>query len=349
MEQKRESIFRASIRNFFVGFFAVWGVFVAFVAIILVYAILAEETETYDAKMKATVVPDAKGHIAQLDKTVPVILQIDIKGVIGLDKLTMDNVRRQIIESNYGDLKGRVKGIFLAIESPGGTVIDSDGIYRDLISYKEEFKVPIYAHIDGICASGAFFVAVAADKIYATDASLIGSVGVLLPTFLNFSKLLTQYGIETKSITAGIGKDEMNPLRPWAPDESKNLKEIVEFYYQDFINIVTSHRPHLDKEKLVSVYGARIFPAQEAQGYGYIDASKKTRNETLLELTQVAGISDKSYQVVRLDSQEWFNELFKSQYKLLFQGKIEHHLVIPGALDPRLEGKLLYLYHPSVQ
>lgn len=348
MDQKRESIFRATIRNFFVGFALISGIFAAFIAMILIIAVLEESQETYTADLKKTILPDAQGKIAELSSSTPVILQIDIKGVVGLEKLKADHVRRQLVESRYGDLKDRVKAILLSIESPGGTVTDADAIYRDIRHYKETYKVPVYAHIDGMCASGGYYIAMAADKIFATDASLIGSVGVLMPTFLNVSKLLTHYNIETLSLTAGKGKDELNPLRPWAPDESKNYQHIIDFYYQDFVNLVTSHRPLLAKEKLIDVYGAHVFPAKESEGYGYIDASGKSRSETLIELTHDAGLSDQPYQVVRLDSNNWFNDVFKSQQMGLFRGKVEHHLIVPGALDARLEGKLLYLYHPSL-
>lgn len=62
------------------------------------------------------------------------------------------------------------------INTPGGTVVDADGIYRALLEYKTKYDVPIYAYIDGLCASGGMYVALAADKIFASDVSLIGSV-----------------------------------------------------------------------------------------------------------------------------------------------------------------------------
>ncbi|MFI5264393.1 MAG: S49 family peptidase, partial [Candidatus Kapaibacterium sp.] len=93
------------------------------------------------------------------------------------------------VESQEGDFKNnRVKGILLYMDTPGGYSTDSDTIYRLLMEYKKQYKVPIYAYVDGLCASGGMYIAITADKIMASDTSLIGSIGVIAPTFMNFTK-----------------------------------------------------------------------------------------------------------------------------------------------------------------
>ena len=94
-------------------------------------------------------------------------------------------------------------------------MVDADGIYRAIKHYKEQYQVPVIAYVDGLCASGGMYIACAADKIYATDVSLVGSVGVLFPSFMNFSKLLDTVGVQSLTISSCKGKDDMNPLRPW--------------------------------------------------------------------------------------------------------------------------------------
>ena len=97
-----------------------------------------------------------------------------------------DAVRAQLIDTIDGEInKDQVKGLLLAINSPGGTVDDSDGIYRLVQEYKSRLKIPVYAYVDGMCASGGMYIACAADKVYASDASLVGHVGVILRTIFN--------------------------------------------------------------------------------------------------------------------------------------------------------------------
>ena len=142
----------------------------------------------------------------------------------------------------------------------------------------------------GYVLRGGMYVALAADKIFASGISLIGSVGVIAPTFLNVTKLLDKIGVDTLTLTAGKDKDAMNPLRPWQPGEDENYKKIVEYYYNHFVDLVTKHRPEISKEALVKEYGAHIFPAPDAQTKGFIDNSGATLSEALHELLKEVGI-----------------------------------------------------------
>ncbi len=268
----RESIVHASLRTFFVSLCWVIGIATGIFLIMLLFS-LAETTETTpSADFTADVAPNAEGERKILSKNAPVILKVNIDGTIGEMGLTQQKIEKLLIESREGNLKNdRVKAILLNINTPGGTVNDADGIYRALNNYKKRHNVPVYAFVDGMCASGGMYVASAADKIYATDVSLIGSVGVIAPSYYNLTDLLQKVGVQTLTISAGKGKDELNPLRPWKEGEDAQVKELINYYYGYFVDIVTKARPKLTKDKLVADYGASIFPAQKAQEYGYID------------------------------------------------------------------------------
>ena len=171
--------------------------------------------------------------------TTPVILKVNVQGVIGIDDLTRHKFQELLTESREKSLKNdRVKAILLCIDSPGGTVSDADGIYNALKAYKKQFGVPVYAYVDGLCASGGMYIACAADKIYASDASLVGSIGVLFPAMFNFVKLMEKVGVDSKTLIAGKGKDEMNPFRTWKPDEGANYQKIVDDFYEIFVDVV---------------------------------------------------------------------------------------------------------------
>lgn len=345
----RESIFSSAIRAFFITLFGIIGIIVGFIPLIWLFSsgvdtsIISEPEQVYTQE----IVANAEGVRKVLSKDVPVILKINLEGVIGMEELTTSSFNRLLVESREGKLKNdRVKALVLFIDSPGGTVADADGIYRAIKQYKEQYKVPVYAFVDGICASGGLYIACAADEIYATDVSIVGSVGVIAPGFFNVSELLKTLKVDALTVYAGKGKDELNPFRPWKPDEAKNIQEIVDYFYTRFIEIVTSNRPKLDAKKLVDDYGARVFNASKAAELGYISAGGASYRETLQNLLKKLDITDDKYQVVQMKKETWYSQLFRSESSL-FDGKITHQIKLPSELDPKFQGQFLYLYRPE--
>lgn len=345
----RESIFFASLRSFFLTLFGVVGFLVGLVivaALIGSFIGSSESLPEINYKFAPSIQPNANGIRKSLSASTPVILKINLRGIIGTESLDQHTIRQQLIESREQTLKdNRVKALLLHIETPGGTVLDADGIYRAIKAYKAEYKVPVYAFVDGLCASGGMYIAAAADKIFATDVSLIGSVGVVSPPFMNFSQLIEKIGIQSETLYEGKGKDNMNPFRPWRKGEDENLKEIIAYYYNSFVDLVTENRPNLSREKLVDVYGANVYPAQLAKEYGYIDESGYTYGDTLKLLAKHIDLEDDDYQVIELQSTSWFSELFRSQMDL-FKGRITHQISLSPETDPKLQNQFLYLYRP---
>ncbi len=346
----RDSILYSTLRSLAIAFGAVLGIILGIFLILVIVGALSTGSTEGRIKMTNTeeILPNAEGKREAMAKTVPVILQINLDGIIGLSQLDAETIRQQLIESREGKLKDdRVKAILLYIDSPGGTVTDADGIYRALVAYKHKYKVPIYAYINGLCASGGMYVASAADKIFANEVSLIGSVGVLAPTFVNVTKLLDKLGVETLTITAGKEKDALNPLRPWKPGEDKNYREIIDYYYNHFVDIVTSSRPEINRDKLIQDYGAHVFSAPDALKYGFIDADHSSLSQTIKELLKVIGVEGNNYQVVKLESKQWWNTVFSGDSaRALKTGVIKHQIQLSPDLDFTLQNKFLYLYRP---
>lgn len=346
MEIQRESIFVSAIRSFCKMFFSVCGIFLALMVMSILYSSVADNPDSpTEIKNRIKYLPDASGN-RSVSATSDVILQLNIHGVIG-DPKNLDSriIQNMLLDSRAGLLtNNRVKGILLHMNTPGGTVVDSDNIYRMLKDYKERYKVPVFAYVDGLCASGGMYISSAADQVFAGPASMIGSVGVVIGPFFNMYEALGKIGITSETITQGLNKDMMSPFRPWKPDEDASLKAITAFFYQQFVDIVTNAKPRLDKTKLINEYGAKVFDSVTAQQFGYIDFANSSRDQALLALLKEANMNpEQTYQVVEMEpKKDLFSNLVSSQSPL-FTGKIEHTI---DTGFPCIRDQIAYLYQP---
>jgi len=346
MEFIRESIFVSALRSFCKMFFAVCGILLALFLFSMVYS-FSSDAVLVEPKTTMSILPDAEGKKEMQPATSPAILQLNIHGVIGEPNvLDSDIIENILLESRTGLLANdRVKGILIHFNTPGGTVVDSDNIYRMLMDYKARYKVPVYAYVDGLCASGGMYISSSAEKIFASPASVIGSVGVIFGPFFNISDSLGKIGVQSRTLTEGLDKDAMSPFRPWKEGEDASYKAIISFFYNRFVNIVTAARPNLDKQKLVSQYGAQIFDPVQAMQYGYIDKADASRGDALLALLEEAKIDPAHpYQVVELQPRrDLVSQLFRGECSLL-TGKVEHSFDLG---QPKIKGQFAYLYQPN--
>jgi protease-4 len=344
MEPTRESIFFAGLRTLCRTFFGGIGVIAAFFLFACFYAAISPSSAIPD-KTTLEILPDASGKRESLASTTPVILQIPIHGIIGdprkLDTSTLESI---LLDSQRGPLaNGRVKAILLCINSPGGTVVDSDNIYRMLLEYKAKYNTPIFAYVDGLCASGGMYIASAASEVFAGPASIIGSIGVRIGPFFNIYDAMEKVGIKAKTLTEGIDKDMLNPTRPWLPGEESSLQATLAFSYNRFVDIVSSARPNLDKDRLIREYGAQVYDPVTAEKIGYVEHSMSSRNEALLALLNRAGLDpSKPYQVVALNhKQDWLSDVVSKSP--LIRGEIEHKFNF-GQMP--IQEAISYLYIP---
>lgn len=342
---EKDSIFTRSLRSFCLALSATLGIFFALFLLIFGVAILFSDADQLSSNVK--ILPDSEGNRKELPSHSPVILTINIVGEIGSDGVTAKKIEELLLKTREKELKNRIKGILLFINSPGGSAIDSDTIYRQLIDYKEKYKTPIYAFVDGMCASGGYYIACAADKIYASESSVVGSVGVLFwPSFINVSKLMERFGVESATLYSGKGKDNMNPLRPWKEGEQKNYTLLVDYFYEVFVDTVAKNRPLLSKEKLVQEYGAAVFPSPQARDLGYIDTVVPLRHVALQELVSVSGIKkEEKYQVIAYETKNWFEKMIEEKFPLL-TGKVRHEILPPFGIKEEKSLPVRYLFHP---
>lgn len=349
MKLAPHSIFITSIRSFCAGLCAMIGIAIGLVLLLLFFTALISKGSAKEltSKYSVEVLAGPDGTREALSESQPVILQVNISGPIGMGSMTGKSIREMLVESREGHLKhGRVKAVLLDINTPGGTVVSADDIYRALKEYKQEFKVPVYAYVDGLCASGGVYISCAADKIYSSGSSLVGSVGVLAQ-FFNATDLLDKIGVKALSLTAGNHKDDMSPFHSWTKEEEARIDAIVKFYYEQFVDLVVSKRKGISKEALVSDYGAQVFPAAVAQKYGFIDVSGVEKSEAVRQLALAADISEKTpYQLVTLQEKKWLSDLIEAR-STLFTGKCTHQIELPGGMSIDAAHQFFYLYKPG--
>ncbi len=347
MEFRNDSIIVSAVRTLCKAFAAIIGIMIGLILVFVTLKMFSTP-DIFPPKTTLVLAPDANGSRDLLPQTTPVILRIDINGVIGQRDLTTAKIQNCLLDSREDMLShNRVKAVLLYINTPGGTVDDANGIYRALLDYKQKYQVPIYAYVEGMCASGGMYIACTADRIFASETSIIGSIGVILGPTFNFSGLMDRYGVQSLTITEGKDKDMLNPFRPWRPGEDNSLRVLTASLYEQFVEIVTRARPRLDRDKLIEDYGAQIFVAQTAQKLGYIDVADTDYSTAVAQLAKDAQI-DSAYQVMKIEPVHPFlADLTDSKCSLL-SGKITHTFQI-GPLSSEMSGRLLYLYQPGLE
>jgi len=344
------SVLHTSLRAFFTALCAMIGVVVGIIPLLLISVWLVNQSDEgleIRSFYSPAVLPNAQDERKVLSASAPVILKININGFIGTDQLNMHTVTQQLTEATEGVLKNnRVKAVLIHINSPGGTVVDADGIYRAITDFKARNEVPIYAYVDGLCASGGMYIAAACDKIYASDVSLVGSIGVVSPPFFNVHELMKTIGVESKTLHEGKGKDNLNPFRPWKKGEADNLQSLIESYYNLFVDIILKSRSKISREALVEEYGAKVFSSEKAMEIGLVDGAGYTLDASLKTLAKAIGIDDDYYQVVKMERKVTFADLFKRDSAMM-TGTITHELKCLKGFEPQLMNQFLYLYVPG--
>lgn len=185
-----------------------------------------------------------------------------------------------------------VKALLLRINSPGGGVTASDVLYHELKKFKHDTGVKVLAHIMDVGTSGAYYTALAADKITAQPTSVTGSIGVIMYSF-DGTGLMQKIGLQAVEISSGNRKGMGSPFRTLAPEERAIFQNVIDSLQGRFMNIVMESR-ELPLETVKRLSDGRIYTSQEAQaaglidGIGYLDdAIDQVRNLAHLEKASV--------------------------------------------------------------
>jgi protease-4 len=211
-------------------------------------------------------------------KSGPKIALIDIDGVISeqaedsqLFEPPQEGMLARVREQlDHAREDASVKALLLRIDSPGGSVTASDILHEEVLRFKRERGVPVVAHFMGVAASGAYYVAMAADEVIAQPTTVTGSIGVIF-VGLNLSGLMQKIGVTDQTLTAGDAKDAGSWLRPMKPAERAHLQSVLDDMHARFKKVVVAGRPRLDAKRVDALADGRIYSADQALANGLVD------------------------------------------------------------------------------
>jgi protease-4 len=165
---------------------------------------------------------------------------VEVRGVIAPDGAgSADNVIAGLQEA-FKDKN--TQGVVVRLNSPGGRPVPAGQIYDEIKRLRGKYpNTPLYAVVDDICASGGYYVAAAADKIFVNESSLVGSIGVLMDGF-GFQGTLDKFGVERRLLTAGENKGFMDPFSPMNPEQKRHAQDMLDAIHAQFIKVVREGR-----------------------------------------------------------------------------------------------------------
>ena len=164
-----------------------------------------------------------------------------------------------------------LKAVVLQINSPGGSPVQSEMISKRIRDLSEKKNVPVLAFVEDVAASGGYWLACAADEIFASKASIIGSIGVVSSGF-GFDKAIEKIGIDRRLYTSGENKAILDPFLPENKDDVKRLKAIQKELHNQFISFVKSRRGSKITNKDKDLFTGAFWSGQKSLDLGLIDA-----------------------------------------------------------------------------
>jgi protease-4 len=168
------------------------------------------------------------------------------------------------------------KGVILRINSPGGSPVQADYIYNEIMRLRHQYPdIPVYAVCTEMCASAAYYIASATKDIYANPASMVGSIGVIMKGF-GFTDAMKKIGVTQRTIIAGKYKDFMDPFAPLDSSEEQMAQNMVDIVHQQFISAVEAGRGARLQKDNPDIFSGLIWTGVQAKKLGLIDAYGST-------------------------------------------------------------------------
>ncbi len=217
-------------------------------------------------------------------------MYIAVVPIHGTINQRMYSVMRPVLE--YVSSKNKVKGAIIHINSGGGEAVASELFYNHFMEISA--KKPVYAYIEGTGASGAYWIALSAQKIYAFSGSVVGSIGVL-SIIPNVRKMLDKIGVEIHSIKIGEYKDALMPFGEKDPEAEEMVKKIMQESYERFVSIVRARR-RISDDSLNRIAQGQIFSVSQALEERLVD-NMGTFGDVVGDMSRIlAGL--KKYKVI---------------------------------------------------
>ncbi len=211
-------------------------------------------------------------HLIPFTAKPPVVAVIRLAGAIGAAGRfgggLNDAALAPVIERAFR--AGKPAAVALVINSPGGSPVQSSLIAARIRRLADEKRIPVHAFVEDAAASGGYWLACAADDIWADDSSILGSIGVISAGF-GFPDLLARHGIERRVHTAGRSKSTADPFRPEAPEDLARLRAILEPIHAAFIAHVTARRGARLQQDTPDLFEGAFWAGRQAVAIGLAD------------------------------------------------------------------------------
>ena len=209
----------------------------------------------------------------------PIVPVVRLTGIIGFSSplrpgLTLTGIARML---DRVFAVRNAAAVALAINSPGGSPVQSHLIFRRIRELAKEKNVRVIAFVEDAAASGGYMLACAADEIIADPSSIVGSIGVVGGSF-GFDKLLAKVGIERRLYTAGEHKATLDPFLPENPDDVERLKQLQREIHNDFIALVKSRRGDKLRGPEGDLFSGEYWTGKRALDLGLVDAIGELRS-----------------------------------------------------------------------
>lgn len=197
---------------------------------------------------------------------------LNLQGVISQSSgSNIDDYNHEAFLNQIEDvfMDDEIKGVIIQMNSPGGGVYESDEAYHRLMTLKEKYPKPLVVYMGPQAASGAYYISMAADKIYANYNTLTGSIGVIISTY-NYSQLADKIGIKDVTFKSAANKDILNPMRPATEEENAIMQALVDESYNRFVDIVAKGR-NMERSRVLQLADGRIYSGNQAKQLNLVD------------------------------------------------------------------------------
>lgn len=223
---------------------------------------------------------------------------VDVSGIIGPGADASAEKINAALQAAFKD--GNTKGVVVRINSPGGSPVQAQSIYDEMRRLRTKYpNIPLYAVVEDICASGGYFVAAGADRIYVCKASIVGSIGVRMDGF-GATGLMQKLGIERRLLTAGANKGFLDPFLPSDEKQKQHAQAMLNEIHQQFIAVVREGRGTRLKER-PDLFSGLVWTGEKSIALGLADsvgsleqvARDVIQAEEIVDFTQKENLAEK--------------------------------------------------------
>lgn len=231
-----------------------------------------------------------------------------------------------------------VKAVILRVNTPGGGVVESAEIHDKIVEIQQETKKPVYVSMGSMAASGGYYIAAPAKKIYASPETLTGSLGVIMQG-VNYSGLAEKYGVEFVTIKSGPYKDIMSGSREMTEEEREILQEMINNSYEGFVKVISEGRG-MTVDEVKRIADGRIYDGRQALELNLIDGFGHLE-DVIENVKKDENLNDA--QVIQYTENFGFNSLLRLGTQKVMGEDLEMASLMKLLSQPN-SPRLMYLY-----